>query len=43
MRARILRGVAAASLMLALADTAPVLADTIEAALVAEELARLAE
>jgi len=34
MRARILRGVAAAGLLLALADSAPVLADTIEAALV---------
>jgi outer membrane protein len=34
MRARIIRGVAAASLLLALADSAPALADTIEAALV---------
>src|SRR5580698_6086933 len=34
MRRRILAGVAAASLMLALADSVPVLADTIEAALV---------
>ena len=34
MRTRILGGVAAAGLMLALADSVPVLADTIEAALV---------